>query len=287
MRTTKGVVITLLLLCLRAMSQQDGQASPAAASETSQTGQPAAAEAELPTTQPTRAQPNSHAQGPTTMDQVVDRIIEREHNLLNLLQDRTPVVETYLQNMTQDPQLGPVPKNDRYFLGRMDLSKSIDRKDYMKPQSMEKRLLGGFTKFFKVEYRPLGFSWMIVADRSDFDREHYDFRYAHREFLGEVRCLVFDVTPRKNAGKGRFLGRIWVEDQHFNIVRLNGTFAPRPRSGYFFHMDSWRLNLVPEYWVPAYIYSEEGDFSAGAKNQGRFECQGRKPYGPGRSAASS
>jgi len=60
--------------------------------------------------------------GPTTMDQVVDRIIDREHNLLNLLQDRTPVVETYLQNMTQDPQLGPVPKNDRYFLGRMDLS---------------------------------------------------------------------------------------------------------------------------------------------------------------------
>jgi len=140
---------------------------------------------------------------------------------------------------------------------------------------MEKRLLGGFTKFFKVEYRPLGFSWMIVADRSDFDREHYDFRYAHREFLGEVRCLVFDVTPRKSAGKGRFLGRIWVEDQHFNIVRLNGTFAPRPRRGYFFHMDSWRLNLVPEYWVPAYIYSEEGDFSAGAKNQIAFKAQTR------------
>ena len=104
-------------------------------------------------------------------------------------------------------------------------------------------------------------TWMIFADRDDFDRAHYDFTYAHREFLGEVRCLVFDVTPRKNAGKGRFLGRIWVEDQDFNIVRLNGTFAPRPRNGYFFHMDSWRLNLVPKYWVPAYIYSEEGDFS--------------------------
>jgi hypothetical protein len=278
MRTTKGIVITLLLLCLRAMSQQDAHASAAAASETSQTGQPAAAEAELPTsqpTQPTRAQPNSHAQGPTTMDQVVDRIIEREHNLMNLLQDRTPVVETYLQNVTQDSQLGPVPKNDRYFLGRMDLSKSIDRKDYLKQPSMEKRLLGGFTKFFKVEYRPLGFSWMIFADRDDFDREHYDFTYARREFLGEVRCLVFDVAPRKNAGKGRFVGRIWVEDQDFNIVRLNGTFAPRPRNGYFFHMDSWRLNLVPKYWVPTYIYSEEGDFTAGAKNQIAFKAQTR------------
>src|SRR4029077_18575115 len=119
------------------------------------------------------------------------------------------------------------------------------------------------------------FSWMIFADRSDFDRQHYDFKYARREFLGDVRCLVFDVTPRKNAGRGRFLGRIWVEDRDFNIVRLNGTFAPPPRSGYFFHMDSWRLNLVPEYWVPVYIYNEEGDFGAGAKNKIAFKAQTR------------
>jgi hypothetical protein len=209
------------------------------------------------------------------MDQVVDRFIEREHNLMNLLQDRTPIVETYLQNVTLDPQLGPVPRNDRYFLGRMDLSQSIDRRDYMGEQSMEKRLLGGFTKLFKVQYQPLGFSWMIFVDRDDFDRRHYDFRYEHREFLGEVRCLVFDVTPKKDAGKGRFLGRIWVEDQDFSIVRLNGTYAPRPRNAYFFHMDSWRLNLVPGFWVPAYIYSEEGDFSAGAKNQIAFKAQTR------------
>ena len=120
----------------------------------------------------------------------------------------------------------------------MDLSKSIDRMDYMNEESMEKRLLGGFTKFFKVQYQPLGFSWMIFVDRDDFDREHYDLRYDHREFLGEVRCFVFDVTPKKNAGKGRFLGRIWVEDHDFSIVRMNGTYAPRPRNAYFFHMDS-------------------------------------------------
>ena len=58
----------------------------------------------------------------------------------------------------------------------MDFSESIDRKDYMKQPSMENRLLGGFTKFFNVQYQPLGFSWMIFADRDDFDREHYDFK---------------------------------------------------------------------------------------------------------------
>ena len=61
--------------------------------------------------------------------------------------------------------------------------------------------MGGFSKLFKVQYQPLGFSWMIFADRNDFDREHYDFRYVRREFLGDVRCLVFDVTPKKDAAR--------------------------------------------------------------------------------------
>src|SRR6266576_5202953 len=204
MRTMNGIVTAFLLLSLRVIAQQPAQPSPPAASETSQSPQPAVTEPALqtsPQTQPAPAQPNLHPQAaPTTMDQVVDRFIEREHSLMNLLQDRTPIVETYLQNVASDPELGPVPKNDRYFLGRMDLSESIDRKDYMKEQSLEKRLLGGFTKLFKVQYQPLGFSWMIFADRDDFDRQHYDFRYAQREFLGEVRCLVFDVTPKKGSG---------------------------------------------------------------------------------------
>ena len=261
MRSSNGIVTAVLVFSLRGMAQQPAaQMSPSATSESPQPTQPAAAEPALKARQrsePTQlvpVQPNLLAQAaPTTMDQVVDRLIEREHNLMKMLEDRNPIIETYLQNVTQDAQLGPVPKDDRYFLGRMDFSESIDRKDYLRQSSMERRLLGGFTKFFSVQYQPLGFSWMIFADRDDFDREHYEFRYDRREFLGEVRCLVFDVTPRKDAGKGRFLGRIWVEDRDFNIVRLNGTYAPRPRNAYFFHMDSWRLNLIPGYWVPAQL----------------------------------
>ena len=211
------------------------------------------------------------------MDQVVNLFIEREHGLIKMLSNRTPVVETYLQNLTADPQLGPVPSEDHYFLGRLDMGETVDRKDYLKEEDkgMQSRLLGGFQKLYKVQYQPMGFSWMVYADRTDFDREHYDFRYVRREFLGDVRCLVFDVTPKKKSGKGRFLGRIWVEDQDYNIVRLNGTYAPAPRNSYFFHMDSWRLNLIPGYWVPSFIYSEEGDFSAGVKNKLAFKAQTR------------
>src|ERR1700741_565596 len=270
-----------LLLSVSAVAQQPADSQPSSAPV--QMSAPATPEATTPTPQPTVA-PAANAQPvppaatvqPTTMDQVVDRFVMREKGLIKMLQTRTPVIETYLQNLTLDPALGPVPQNDKYFLGRMDLSTSIDRKDYIKDdQSMEKHLLGGFSKLFKVQYQPLGFSWMIFADRNDFDRQHYDFRYVRREFLGDVRCLVFDVTPKPKRGLGRFLGRVWVEDQDYNIVRLNRTYAPRPRNAYFFHMDSWRLNLIPGYWVPSFIYSEEGDFSAGAKNAIAFKAQSR------------
>ncbi len=278
MSISKWIFTAALLVSVSAAAQQPSDAQNSAPNATpAPTAQPSAA-AQGTAAQSTAPAPTPSAlPQPTTMDQVVDRFIEREHGLMKALSTRTPVVETYLQNLTADPQLGPVPSEDHYFLGRMDMGETVDRKDYLKEQDkgMETRLMGGFNKLFKVQYQPLGFSWMVYADRADFDREHYEFHYIRREFLGDVRCLVFDVTPKKNSGKGRFLGRVWVEDQEYNIVRLNGTYAPAARNSYFFHMDSWRLNLIPGYWVPAYIYSEEGDFSAGVKNKMAFKAQTR------------
>jgi Peptidase family M48 len=274
---TRNLMIFALALLVAAMTAAAQQS--ASEPQNPQAGQNAPAAASPAQTTPAQAQ--SSLAPPTTMDQVVDRAILREKELVKFLSQRTPVVETYLQNLTQDPQLGPIPQDDRYFLGRMDLSDSIDRSDFLadkdkdKDESMEKRLLGSLTGKFKFQYQPLGFSWMIYADRNDFDRKHYDFHYARREFLGDVRCLVFDVTPKKDAGRGRFVGRIWVEDQDFNIVRLNGTYSHPSRNTYYFHMDSWRLNLIPGYWVPSYIYSEEGNFTAGARNKLAFKAQTR------------
>src|ERR1700687_4752634 len=274
MRTWKAILPAPLLASMSAAAQQAADSQPSAqtpAPDATQTAQP------QPVAPSTTTQAPAALPAPTTMEEVVNLFIEREHGLIKMLATGTPVVETYLQNLTSDAQLGSVPSGDHYFLGRMDMGETIDRKDYLKQEntSMQNRLMGGFQRLFKVQYPPLGFSWMVYADRTDFDREHYDFHYVRREFLGDVRCLVFDVTPKKNSGKGRFLGRIWVEDQGFNIVRLNGTYAPAPRNSLFFHMDSWRLNLIPGYWVPSFIYSEEGDFSAGVKNKDAFKAQTR------------
>jgi hypothetical protein len=268
-----GWILTAFLASLSAGAQDSTSAQPAS---TQPATQPSTVQPVSTTTPGLALAAQSTPKTPVSVDQVVDQIIEREHALIGFLKNRTPLVETYLQNLTPDTKLGAAPKEDHYFLGRLDMGEAIDRRDYlMKQTSFQKNLMGGVTKLFRIQYQPMGFSWMVFADRQNFDRNHYNFKYVHREFQGEIRCLVFDVTPKKGAGNGLFEGRIWVEDQDYNIVRLNGTYVPRPKNAYFFHMDSWRLNLVPGYWVPAYIYSEEGDFSYGSKDKLAFKAQSR------------
>ncbi|HEV8144833.1 MAG TPA: M48 family metalloprotease, partial [Bryobacteraceae bacterium] len=106
------------------------------------------------------------------------------------------------------------------------------------------------------------------------------FEYVRREFLGEVRCLVFDVSPIQSAQAGRFVGRMWVEDRDYSIVRFNGTYVP-PRlakaatTERYFHFDSWRVNSGGR-WTPAQIYVEEqGTAGQGSAGTPRFKAQTR------------
>src|SRR5204863_9266615 len=117
-------------------------------------------------------------------------------------------------------------------------------------------------------YLPDGFAAMAAPDWRLLDPEHYEFRFVKREFLGEARCFVVDVRPRGN-GRDGFMGRIWIEDRTYNIVRFNGVnqAADTRLSSFFrskisFHVDSWRINTSPGVWLPAYIYCEETDPSA-------------------------
>jgi len=266
---TRRILTASLLLTLGAAAQQ----SPPSAQPV--TARPVSVEPVSSTT-PGLAITQRVMRAPVSTDQIIDQIIEREHALITFLSNRKPIVETYLQNLAPDTKLGAVPKEDHYFLGRLDMGESIERRDFLASgASLQKSLMGGMTRLFRIQYQPMGFSWMVFADRQNFDRAHYDLKYVRREFLGEVRCVVFDVKPKTGAGKGMFEGRIWAEDRDFNIVRLNGTYVPRPKNAQFFHMDSWRLNLVTGYWLPAYIYSEEGDFSYGSHDKLAFKAQSR------------
>src|SRR5580704_4663908 len=216
----------------------------------------------------------SPATAPASFDQVIDRVAEREHFFVAEMRHMHPLVETYIQNLRSDRDLGAVPVSDQYFLGRLDMSEGPKDRAFVVPGNFRQRMMDHLTSLYKLEFLPLGFAQMVVLD-DDFQKKFYNFTFVRREFLGEVRCLVIDVQPKDNAGGGRFLGRMWVEDQDYNIVRFNGTYAPHPKYSYYLHFDSWRLNMRLGMWLPAYIYSEESDLQYRLSGTLHFKAQTR------------
>jgi peptidase M48-like protein len=217
------------------------------------------------------------ADQPRTMEEVVKRVVDNENHMYGRMKEYSPLVETYIQNLKPNAELGEVPAGDRYFLGKADFSKTVSLVSLTDTSSKGKKIFSGIGNFFSfaMQFLPDGFLQMIFIDTSGFDTQHYKFDYVRREFLGDVRCLVFDVTPLPKTGKGRFLGRIWVEDQDFNIVRFNGGYGGAGHSSWYFHFDSWRTNLQPGMWLPTFVYSEEKNLHYALTKKLEFKAQTR------------
>jgi hypothetical protein len=211
---------------------------------------------------------------PESLDKVIDRVVERQHLFISEMRHFQPLVETYIQNFRSSKRAGTGPVGDQYFLGRLELSGRATDRSLLDQPDLSRRMLERLPALYKLKFLPLGFAQMALLD-DDFQRNYYIFTFVRWEYLGEVRCLILDVKPKKNAGKGRFLGRMWVEDQDYNIMRFEGTYTPRPRFGSYLHFDSWRLNLQPGLWFPAYIYSEESPLRHGLRQKLRLKAQTR------------
>ena len=240
--------------------------------------------------QPAQQPPATYQQiapTPKTMDEVVDRVIANENKVDAQIRSFSPLVETYIQNLKPDKDLGFVPAGDKYFIGRADFAKGMQLVSLNDTASKGKKLFTTVGNFFSfgMQFLPDGFLQMIFIDTNGFDKQHYNFDYVRREFLGEVRCLVFDVTPKEKSGKGRFKGRIWVEDQDYNVVRFNGGYGGGGHTSFYFHFDSWRTNVQPGLWLPSFVYSEEKDLHYALTKKLDFKAQTRLwGYNLGKSA---
>ncbi len=224
------------------------------------------------------------------VDQLLDRIVAREKTFLDTIRGRAPIIETYIQETPDTTMADAHPNKDHYFLGRFRLGDTVtyealvDRTEVL-PKAGSRlgvlRLHAAAPKNPGMAFLPRGFAQMSIIDLHDFNRQTYAFEYVRREFLGEVRCLVFDVKPIIPM-PGKFLGRIWVEDRDDSVVRFNGTYIQAPEAKgtvveHYFHFDSWRVNVLPGMWVPAQIYIEEEAAATGKGNAGtpRFKAQTR------------
>jgi len=227
---------------------------------------------------PARAQaPDPAGRAEVTVESIVDRMNEAESALIVRMRMYHPLVEVYIQNLRPDDTFAWAPVDDDYFLGQFELRD----KARLRPITSEKDPPKSSRS--KVRYLPDGFAAMASPDWRLLGRDRYTFTFVRREFLGEARCFVFDVRPIKDAKHG-FSGRIWVEDRNFAIVRFNGinrsidqTLSKFFRRTLSFHVDGWRVNVMPGVWLPAYLYCEETDLSdpQSSGSKARFKGQVR------------
>jgi hypothetical protein len=266
-KVRSGLALVVLLLARLFAAGQDPASSPNQSGLDSKT-----APAPEPPKAPAQAQGLPSAA--PTLNDVIDRVVQREHYFMAQMRHMHPLVETYLQDLKNDPNGNASPVKDQYFLGRLDMSEGAEDISFVGQPGFGHRMLSKLTGVYSLHYLPMGFAQMVVLD-SDFQKRYYKFNFVRREFLGEIRCLVVDVQPREGEKTARFLGRIWVEDQDYNIVRFNGTYSPAPKINFYFHFDSWRLNMRPGTWLPAYVYTEESNLKTGLTKTLHFKAQTR------------
>ncbi len=224
------------------------------------------------------------AQGPAGQSSVVrqalEKIVAQEKQLVEIFSHYSPRVETYLQGIHTDKNGKKEIIGDDYFLGRLEVKNGVVERSFLHSKGISLRgflgklpLYGSILPSLSFELQSGSFAEPIFIDPQHFDLQHYQFEFVGRQFLGEVRCLVFDVRPRAHAGKGLFEGRVWVEDQGFHIVRFNGAYGRENK--FSFHFDSWRENLQPGLWLPVYVYSEESSLAKYGVSHLGFRSQTR------------
>src|SRR5262245_990259 len=124
-----------------------------------------------------------------SVDEIIERMGKSEMAVLTRMKAFHPLVEVYIQNLAPDEQLGTVPTQDEYFLGQFDFKDGPK----LRPLSVARKGSKEQSKGLGIQYLPDGFAAMSVPDWRLLDASKYDFKFIKREFLGETRCVIFEV----------------------------------------------------------------------------------------------
>lgn len=94
------------------------------------------------------------------------------------------------------------------------------------------------------------------------DIPEYDVLYVGQQQEDELHCYVFDVAPKKfEPKKLYFQGRIWVDDQDFQIVKTSGKTVPethkKNNENLFPKFTTWRGLVDDHYWFPVYTLADD------------------------------
>jgi hypothetical protein len=220
--------------------------------------------------------------GSLSEDDLARRIFDGERKTIALFAKRNPIVETYAQSL--NPEQAPQAIiDDAYLLRRVSLDADSPSGRMRQSFAFGRMVRSRMIKMNNGDRWPLypeGYVDMLFADHTAFDQDHYTLKYETTVMLGDTECLRLAVAPIEPKWSGQFAGTIWVETNRFRIVRLEGTFTPKRPTffakylnvrgfstlGIYLHFDSWRQEVAPGIWMPAYSYFDD----ARLWNDGKF-----------------
>jgi hypothetical protein len=122
------------------------------------------------------------------------------------------------------------------------------------PQNTLERVLMTPADFDEIEHR---LPFILTTE----DLPKYDVVYLGRQHVDELDTYVFSAGPRVlEKGKHYFQGKVWVDQQDFQIVLINGKTVPQdtrrghedlqpPFTTYYEQVDG-------KYWFPTYTKAE-------------------------------
>ncbi|HXC94208.1 MAG TPA: hypothetical protein VNU92_00845 [Edaphobacter sp.] len=122
------------------------------------------------------------------------------------------------------------------------------------PQNTLERVMMTPTDFDEIEHR---LPFILTTE----DQPQYNIDYLGRQHVDELDTYVFAVAPKTLVkGKHYFQGKVWVDQQDYQIVLINGMTVPQDmRKG---HEDlqppftTYYEQVDGKYWFPTYTKAE-------------------------------
>ena len=87
----------------------------------------------------------------------------------------------------------------------------------------------------------------------------YNFTYVGPEHVDELDTFVFDVEPKivpKKESERFFQGRVWVDQEDLQIVKVRGKGVPEGKQR-FPVFETWRQQIDGHYWFPTYTRADD------------------------------
>jgi len=188
-----------------------------------------------------------------TPQQIITKFAARE-SVFNLARQNY----TFRQSVKVDTINDDTNKPDGEYLQVTDiLFDSNGKRDehvVFAPQNTLERVMMSPSDFQDIEHR---LPFVLTTE----DLPEYDITYLGKQHIDEIDTYVFDAKPKVlEKGKRYFQGKVWVDQQDFQIVLINGRSVPDDkRKG---HEDlsppftTYYQQVDGKYWFPVYTKAE-------------------------------